>query len=416
MQVAGKLDQLKINSYKKAKTVSLPRLEVETTWGILVACTSTLALIWRLSAITLGKVSASELATKHQLYINSPWWKSFANIYGPYYFLLHLTYAISSNAWSLRLASVLLGVVTVTLVYWIVNQFHGYKIGLLAAGVALFSFGQLAISRNGTPLSVQPLMLVALLSAIIYLSRRTDIIGFSLMLVLAMLGLYIPGGIWLSLTALALSWPDLKESFTGINVRSRIIAGVGGIILMAPLLFRLVVHYSQSQIYIWLGYGLKGNALHVIHSFGNNILSTPLDLFLRNMNLNSNLSLGHLPAMPFAFTILSLLGLFSYATRFKNWRFRAIILLMVICWAMSGFNLINPLALLPLFAISAGTGMAYMLKQWYVVFPRNKIAKNFGPILMSLVIIFISFYSFRSYIVAWANNPITKTTYSKKLN
>lgn len=413
-QLTANLNRLK--SKTKARTDWKTKVSIEVLCGIVVTSTAALVFLWRLSSLTLGKVSVSELATKHQLYINSPWWKSMASLYGPYYLLLHATFAIGRSTWSLRLASILVGIACVTLVYWLVTQLHGFKIGLLASAVALLNFGQLAVSRDATPIVTQLLMVIGLLSAVMYLNRQTNILGMLPILIAVAFSLYIPGGIWLALVAIYVALPDLKDAFKNVTSRDRILLATAELVLLVPLIYHLVFKYSPTLIKNWLGYGLSGKPLHILHTLGSNMLATPLDLTFRSTNLGPDLSLGHLPSMPIVFTVLAVVGIFAYITRFKNWRWRAIIYFLAACWIMSGFGLISPLTILPILAISAGTGMAYLLKQWYSVFPINKFARNFGAIVMGVVIVFSGFYGLRSYIVAWGNSHQTITSYTSKLN
>jgi 4-amino-4-deoxy-L-arabinose transferase-like glycosyltransferase len=390
--------------------------EKTETYGVVIMVVAAIGLLlWRLSSQTNGNVNAAELVTKQQLYIDSPWWKSISYLYGPYYVLLHGTYAIARNTWSLRLTSVIIGVLAIIAVYWLASSWHGYKIGLLAAGICLTSFGFLALSREATPVSSQLLLAIALVVAVDLVHRLPGFVALLVLTVFLIGALYIPGGVWLSLIALWITYKPIKTAFGELSSKLRLsVIGIGLLLLM-PIANFLIRFASIAQLKTWLGYGLTDN-IHAFHEFLSRFIHTPLDLFVHSYSDGTFISLGHLPVLPITYTALILIGILTYAMRFTNWRWQSVIILLAATWLLSGFGLISPLSLIPLLSVCAATGLAYMLKEWFDVFPRNHIARAVGLIVMIGVLSISGFYGIRTYIVAWSNNPQVKASYNNRLN
>lgn len=406
----------KLARSKSKNKKSLKLLPEAGFWGFIIcACSAAALLIWRLSSATGGNASAQEINTKHMLLIHSPWWKSIKSIYGPYYLLLHGTFALGHSLFALRLSSVICGLLTVVIVYWIAREWHGYKIGLLSAAVILLNFGFLAVSRQATPNVSQLLMLAGLLAAILLIKRENAKYGLPVLAFVCAMAFYVPGGFWFALAAI---WLVRKDIYSArLNFSKKQLSAMTAVFfaLIAPLGYLLIRDYSNYRLENWLGYGLSGKP-HALHSIGVNLINTPLDLFVRSSNLPAGLSLGHMPLLPVTFTLLVALGLYSYITLLRNWRWQSVLLLIAIAWLLSGFGLVTPLAVLPLLALCAGTGTAYLLKQWYVVFPRNPLARSAGILVIFSVILFTGLVAARSYIVAWANDPETLSSYIYRIN
>jgi hypothetical protein len=61
------------------------------------------------------------------------------------------------------------------------------------------------------------------------------------------------------------------------------------------------------------------------------------------------------------------------------------------------------------------TGIAYMLHEWFKVFPHNPIARSIGIIVIAIAILLTSVYQTRSYFVAWRYSPDTAKAFTEKL-
>ena len=401
----------------KVHTALKSRINVGYEWyGFgLSFIASALILLWRLSTLTDNFASSSEVATKIQLFINSPWWKSVFNIYGPYYLLLHGTFAINHSLMTLRLASVLVGMIVVALVYWTVTSWHGYKIGLMSALILITSFGFLVVARQATPLITQLLVVAALVFTAVNLTHKQSPLSLLLYGIAFAGTLYVPGGVGLAIVATIFIRKSLIKAYAACNRRFAKPAFILlELLLLTPIAYRLIRYYNRSQLATWLGYGLHGKN-QGWQGFFSNLARAPLDLFAHSSGLGPTLSLGHLPMLPIVFSTLTAVGLYVYLTHLNNWRWQIVLLIFASSWLACGFGIISPLSLLPLVAIIAGTGCAYLLKQWYDVFPFNPIARAVGLILICSLLVFTGIYATRSYVVAWANSPATTASYTHSL-
>ncbi len=394
----------------------LSHLDFEFYGFILIIFFGLSLLLFRLTSLTLGFINKEELITKHQLFLHSPWWLSLNGFYGPYFLLLHLTYAINRSLFGFRLASVIIALLVISIIYMLVSSWHGYKVGMLASVIVLFNLGLLTAGREATPLVSQMLLMAALLLVIAVLNRKPSLLGLILAAIVLAGALYLPGGIWLSLVTALLVQRAIVKTFRTLRNKSKILTILLLLIMLVPIFYQLIAHYQTSQLKVWLGYDLGNKFLLSGRNFLINLIHVPGDLFIHSEGLGPALSIGHLPVFPIAFSILFLIGLVSYTTRLSNWRWRSVLVLFSSGWIVSGLGIISPLSLLPLVAITAGTGIAFLLKEWYSIFPRNPIARNLGLTIMFLVIGLGSVYGARSYFVAWANNSNTTSIYVRRLN
>ena len=221
--------------------------------SVIVTCIGVVSLLWRLVSITSGRVSLAELATKHQLLINSPWWKSLAGLYGPYYLLLHGLYAVHNSIYFFRLASIFPAIINALLIYWLVAKWHGYKMGLLSAILFITNFSVLVISRQASPLSSELLPIGMLLGIIIIVSEWDDLWTLLALIIVFAGCLYVPGALWLVVLTTVLTYTLVKDAYLSQNLTTKISLVAMQILLIAPLIYRLAWHYSNTQLLLWLG-------------------------------------------------------------------------------------------------------------------------------------------------------------------
>src|SRR5580658_1956297 len=185
-------------------------LNSEYLAGLIVVLISAAVFMWRLSSLTSNLISAQELTTKHQLFTNSPWWKSVANLNGPYYLLLHGTFAISRSVWDLRLASVVIGVLAALGIYFLVSRWHGFKIGFLSTLVFITNLGILATARQASSLIAQALIVSLLLIAIVLIYELKNFWGLLALIVIGVGSLYFSGAIYLVMATAILTYAPIK--------------------------------------------------------------------------------------------------------------------------------------------------------------------------------------------------------------
>jgi len=396
---------------KKQSRVKIIKPYKSLIAGVTVTILSFCLLLWRLANLTNNKISYSELLTKKQLLTDSPWWKSISYIYGPYFSLEHATFAIDHHSvLAFRLTSIIIGTISVGIVFWIVNQWHGYKIALLTAAVYATNLGFLILSRQALVLTAQLLMIISLLMVMIILPRWHSWWSLATLIIIASGDLYLPGGIWLVLATLIICQKDIRQTFSHLSLYQKILLPLIQLLAIIPLAYRLISYYSNHQLIHWLGYNLSAPK-----EYFHNLASSVLDLFIHS-NLTPNLSLGHQPLIDVAISIIILLGFYCYIRHISSYRWRSYLILTLLSLLLCGFGIVSAFALIPLLMVAAGTGLAYLLREWYAIFPLNPFARHGGFILMSIIVLFSCFYGVRSYFVAWANDPINAGQYSYHLH
>jgi uncharacterized membrane protein (DUF485 family) len=71
--------------------------------------------------------------------------------------------------------------------------------------------------------------------------------------------------------------------------------------------------------------------------------------------------------------------------------------------------------LVPVVYLILTTGIAYMLHDWFKVFPNNPIARSVGIGVIAVAILLTSVYQTRSYFVAWRYSTETRQAFTAKL-
>lgn len=74
---------------------------------------------------------------------------------------------------------------------------------------------------------------------------------------------------------------------------------------------------------------------------------------------------------------------------------------------MSLGGVVGDAILLPFIYLLASIGIGRMLGNWFIVFPRNPVARNIGLGLIIGMIALVGYYHITRYFVAWPNSPET---------
>lgn len=386
----------------------LTHLPNEIYWSIVVFVGSALLFTWRLSNGALLNTTRGEQVVIGQIARQANLWNNLSGLNGLYFSLGHLTYFLYGSITGARLASVIIGLCSVMLVYWVVSSWHGYRVALLAAAIFATNLSVLALSRHATPLVSQLWLGASLITGMVIIRRQHNYSGLLAWLLLGALDLYIPGAVLLVVAYIILNLTELRLTLADVKgFWRKLTPFLITIIAIAPMAIGFMRSYSRHYLAIYLGYRLHGPLLTALKQYGTNLINVPSDLFIRSSGFSPSYVLGHQPFLALADTLIIAVAVYVYITRIKDKRWRYVLTFTGLIWLMAAFGVLRPFAILPLTAIAAGTGMAYLLREWYVVFPRNPIARFGGIGLMSIVILFACIYSGRSYYVAWYNNPKT---------
>lgn len=294
-------------------------------------------------------------------------------------------------------------------IYFILKRWYSLRVAILGSWLFITSSWVLHVGRLAAPESVY-LLLLPFIAAIIWMTTTNRHgIGMIILCALVSLSLYIPGFVWL---ALALLLWQRKPLLQIIKEQPGTVQTVCGILIMTgilPLLLATIV----SPVNLLSAAGLPSQLPTPLHVL-KNIVSVPQQLFLQGP-ADSVRWLGRLPLLDAFSAVMMLLGIYSLRYNIagiKTQLLGATSLVFIILVALGGVPIT---ALLPLVFIFIGSGIAFMLQQWFTVFPRNPVARGIGTTLMSVAVLLVSFHHINHYFIAWPQTPATRQVFNQSL-
>lgn len=69
---------------------------------------------------------------------------------------------------------------------------------------------------------------------------------------------------------------------------------------------------------------------------------------------------------------------------------------------------------MPIVYLWIAAGIAYLLQQWLVVFPRNPIARGIGYGLIIIAVSLSCAYNLRAYFVAYPHDPTNQSVFDER--
>jgi hypothetical protein len=183
------------------------------------------------------------------------------------------------------------------------------------------------------------------------------------------------------------------------------------ILLLAPLIYAIIVTPSLLKQLV----GLPAGSLSQLRHVPLNLLRIPWHVVIRGPN-EPAIWLGHIPLLDIFDVFMAILGVYSFSFFLRLDRsktiFASIILGMVLIslGGTVGIQLLLP----PLFLLVAA-GLAFMLEQWFRIFPRNPFAQSLATVIICLSVVAVGWYNVQSYFIAWPQTPATKAVYDKQM-
>lgn len=373
--------------------------------GVLTIAGVGYLLVHHLASITGGRLAESEA----QALAAHPSWHSIWNgmLDAPYFAALRVVHYGSSTPFYNRLVAAGLGLAAAGLVYFALQRWVGWK--LAALGTILFgSSGALLHTARLVNPQVMQLLAVAFLLAWYALSHREPQPKHLLAGVFVCLLLYTPGVLPLVVLAGWLNRQSLRASWLQANKRYRSFTIGSSAVLLAPLVYHLATHGFRTVLR-WLGYGLQLNT-SAAKDFVRGLWHVPIHLFIRGSS-DGTFGMAHQALINAPVSCLAILGAYVTISRFRESRWRFLMLLLICCWLLAAMDGLAESVIAPIICILAAIGLAYLLSEWYRVFPRNPIARNAGMLLVVLLVALSSWYEIRSYFVAWPHSPATAAAF-----
>ncbi len=391
--------------------MSRGRQFILTMWQPLLIYGITVALLLLLFAFRLnhlpGTISADEAQA---VKITGNWHELLNNpIYLPHKLVLFAFQAAGLKKLALlRSASVFWALVIILLFFSTLRHWFSKRVAIIGSLLLASSSWFLWAARSLTPEIMQS-SLVALLAVGGWLRYSHARIGPMLSGVfLIALVCYIPGTIWFVLLALLWQRRAVKKFINDAPGLLTVAAIIVYVILVLPLLYALVRNPHLIQTLLGLPLNLSSWQQYL-----RNILNVPLSIFVR-APINPARWVGQAPLLDLFGMVMFVLGMYNFFFLRKLDRAKVLLGLSVIVTLLitlgGGVTIIM---LLPAIYIVIACGIDLLLQQWFIVFPRNPLARGIGLALLVCAVLIASAYQTDRYYRAWVNAPATKAIIMK---
>ncbi len=332
-------------------------------------------------------------------------------LFAPYrLFQLATNKLVEQPVLAARLTSAACSFIAIWLFFYVIKHWFSQRVAIITSWLFVSSAWMLHIARLGDTFVLQT-SIVGFLAFGIWLKNHPHNRFAPLLSGLAAgLLLYIPGFVWLILASAAFRYKTLGQFFR----TSRLFA-FGGfaifIVLIAPLAFN--VFQNQTIFFEWMGISRS--------SVLSDIVRTPLTM-LQSLGylfwrapFNPALWLGRLPLLDFFSSIFAILGVYHFAINWRLDRSKSVMAVGLLLWVLVGMKVLLLPVLLPICYILVASGLAFMLSQWFSVFPINPFARGLLYVLLGVSFITVSWYNLQHYFIAWPQTPATRSVYNQPL-
>lgn len=308
-----------------------------------------------------------------------------------------------------RAASIVLALGCSLLFYFIVRRWHGGTSAFLALLVFASSGWLLQTGRFGSGLIMLTFMVLAMIAAAVWINSsepQPDGRPFLLYVFACCAALFVPAGLWFVLAATLVFRKKLLEHAREAGRLQLMAAGLLVIIALTSLAFAMVRQPDQAQQ--WIGLPLAYPEYIVM---AKQAAASLAYLIARGPYL-PEVWLAHTPVLDVASSVLLLLGAVFYARHWSNCRVKLLITFTLLGIVLITLHGAYALAyLVPIAYLVVATGLTYLIRQWYRVFPRNPFAHGLAVIALTGMLLAIGAYHTQRYFVAWRNNPDTAEAY-----
>lgn len=308
-----------------------------------------------------------------------------------------------------RAASAVVGFVVAAAFFYILRNWYSRRVATLGTALFVCSAWFLHNSRFGTE-GIMYSLLIAVVACVIWMQKPRSgapaVIATSMLLVAL---LYMPGMIWIILPVFFWQLGRITRLIQDQNAIVLTLMLFSILALLAPLGWAL---YRNTNL-IWAYAGLPQTFAPPVEIL-KNIASVPLQLFFRGPD-NPEMWLGRLALIDWFGTVMFIIGASAY---FTNWRLdRTGLVAAVFVAGLLLVGIGGPVTialLLPFVYLVITAGIAWMLQEWFRVFPRNPVARTTGAVLMSLAVLMSAYYNINHYFIAWPNTPETKEVFTSR--
>lgn len=312
------------------------------------------------------------------------------------------------NVLYFRLVSVSFTLIAVALFFFLIKHWISLRVAALGSLLFATSSWLLYDARWAEFDSILLMAIPALLVAGSFLKIKEYDPLLPLTTFLVALTLYVPGLWVIVLGGLIMVRSDLAEAWQVSGARSRVLWLASFVLPTLPLI------YSLSQGDNWLRLlGLpEGISTSV---FLRNLLYLPGQLFVNGIP-DVWQWLPGTPVLDAVTTALTAIGV-AYVVIDRRYPIRRNVLLGLIipCIILIGLAGAAYISLvLPLIYIFAAFGTAFLLEQWFHIFPLNPVARGFGIVIVAILISSTAAYHLARYYHAWPQSHAAHQIFQQK--
>jgi hypothetical protein len=307
-----------------------------------------------------------------------------------------------------RLASVFFSVISAICLFILLKLWISRRIALM--GVLMYSSSSWVLHNshwgefNAMLLLIVPVLLLA--GTMLKIKEYDPLLPLTSFLTAIVL--YIPG-VWVFVLAGALIVKnDLTEAWKEASIKARIVwAGA----FLTPL---LPLAYGLAQNGTWLKW-LGAPQSFSLRNTAENLMNLPGQLAVNGIS-DSWRWLPGTPILDIVTLMLAVIGL-AYVLKDRRFPIRRSVLagmamLGVLFIALLGSNYIS--IILPLFYVFGAFGIAFLLQQWFHIFPLNPMARSIGIFILSAMIILTSGYHVARYYYVWPRAHDTSHIFTRQ--
>jgi hypothetical protein len=324
----------------------------------------------------------------------------------PFLLVVRALSYITDTLLATRLAATLFGGATLVIFAVLVRKWHNTRTAII--GTLLFGISAwfLHTARMGTP-EVLLFGLFMLVACGFWFKERPGWLPLTALMLGTAALLYVPGMVWFIALGIAWQWKTIDRIFKK-QLPAVTLAGIGAVGALVPLGWAF--YKDQSLVTRWLGLPQDWPAPLEI---ARNFVEVPFHFLVRN-EPNPASWLGTAPIFEVFSLVMLVLGGYLYIIHFKLARtplifgiFAVTLLLMALGSTTVTFSVIMPFAYLIIAA-----GLSHLFNQWFMVFPRNPIARTSGWVLISVLVALVCAFHLTHYFIGWPHAASTHDVYT----
>lgn len=363
-------------------------------------------LYWRLSSLPAGLSNDEVLSRNASLHLHGLLTNPTD---APYHLLQHGLFSLHGGVFSLRLASVLVATLLVSVFFLHMRSLFGRMIGLLGS-LLLLSLPFYAISaRQATPQIMLFLPLLLMYGFYVFTKAEHKTVPCLLLALIVGISLYTPGILWWLVAAAALAYKKLAVSISKTSGLARGISAGLLALCITPLVVIAALH-SQALKQLLLIPASWPSPMH----FGSQILHM-LSAVLFKSPGNSLLLLNDLPVLNITLIALAAFGGYALFMAAKDKAIPlGLSLILAVLLAAVKENVAYLALAVPALAIAVTAGLRYLYVEWRGIFPRNPVPKTFALILIALVTTAQVYFGISYCLHAWPHSPAVRNAYVLK--